>query len=208
MRKIVEESSVVIAGYWNPSIIVPEWINQYLRAGSDKNIGVKLPIGNPTLPVIYEFDSISLKVNAERIEFVFADNSSGSSDVVIKIVESIVKELNHTPVQAIGINFVYKEEATNDLLLDIFATKDFNRIIELPISLKESQVVRKISFNDSDDFELNFNAILIENEIVKLNFNFNKNIQSLNEAESFIKRGISFYEKKVEDILKIYEFKN
>ena len=203
MRKIVEESSVVIAGYWNPSIIVPEWINQYLRAGSDQNVGITLQIGNPTSPVIYEFDKIKLKVRADRIEFVPEDNDTCKLDV-INTAKSIVSELKHTPVQAVGVNFVYLEESPYDSLLDIFQINDTDRIVDLQIKLNGSQVGRKLSFNDSEDFELNFIAILNENGSVKLNFNFSKNISVLEEVNSFLEKGIAFYEEKVQKILKIY----
>lgn len=203
MRKIVEESSVVIAGYWNPSIIVPEWINHYLRAGSDQNVGITLQLGNPTSPVIYEFDNINLKVRADRIEFVPTDTDACKL-AVLKAVQAIVSELKHTPVQAIGVNFVYQEESPEESLMGIFLINDPHQIADLPIILNYPQVIRKISFNDCKDFELIFSASLNDNGMVKLEFNFNQNISKLDEVNNFIERGIAFYEQKVQEILAIY----
>jgi len=144
--KVLNFTSIVFLGNFNPAIYHPEWLEKFKIlpiqeiqwAEGEKTEMKEIPYKNGTLvlkkipplmvtPDLTElfFPSLRLTVNSERFECSTEErrNFSLVKDVVIKIFSL----LSHTPIKAVGINFHahWKFKDPSDVILkNLFAKND------------------------------------------------------------------------------------
>jgi hypothetical protein len=114
MELIPAETSLVVAGAWNPAILTPPWIlrHAFHKPPQDQTpVQVFLPA---TAGLIFEVPRYALEGVAYSVRpdaLVFAPNSS--DDDSLKKVETasanIVDVLSHTPITGVGHNFEFRD---------------------------------------------------------------------------------------------------
>jgi len=159
------DQAIVIAGYWNRMIFTPEWVGEKLFEGADQ-VEAQVPI-LPVDPIIYKNDTIELKVSGGRLVFRTLNPDIGSLWALESVVRIVLKELNDTPVTAIGINFSFEEKNPTKELKACFefpdeanAKKAGWRSTELRIVRhfeKSEQKLIFIAAKTSDGFRLDLN---------------------------------------------------
>jgi hypothetical protein len=118
--------TVVIAGAWNPAIFSPDWIGRYVLG---RQLGDVLPVLNvifanpPGRSAVY-YETFGILASNERVDFY----TQSIEEQDIKSIEEkcikILQLLPHTPVSAVGINFLFSQDNIDDEIIDKFKTKE------------------------------------------------------------------------------------
>src|SRR4051794_4599196 len=95
--------SIILAGFWNRSLFLPEWVGPRLFPGPGMEIEVALL---PALPLIYRDQQVSMEIWWGRLVF---RPLNLTDNAILQRVETMARTMLHTlpetPVQAVGINY-------------------------------------------------------------------------------------------------------
>lgn len=119
--------NIVVVGDHTPSIFNPNWfVNQKLLSEDEALSGeTDIKVVHPDVTQI-NFPTFDLRV--ERNKFIAATNRDDFLEPLRDIVKSVFGLLKHTPVVALGINYIQHielQEKTFDDILTKFYTPDF-----------------------------------------------------------------------------------
>src|SRR5262245_31244008 len=100
--------NIVVTGFWNRLIFTPEWVVPRLFTEPQLETLVALL---PVLPLIYRVDQVALEVTTTRLVFRprQLDNEASLARAET-MARTIIEALPETPLQAVGINFSFKED--------------------------------------------------------------------------------------------------
>jgi hypothetical protein len=115
MKYIATETTLVIAGAWNPAILTPQWVLENgLKQNTDKGtvVNVMLPVGTPTI----EFPRFDLKIldyvaRPEALVLYPKEPTEKCYQSTVMAAKNILSLLSHTPVSGIGYNFQFHDDA-------------------------------------------------------------------------------------------------
>lgn len=158
MKLIARETTLVIAGAWNPAIMTPEWVLshglQKDLAGTNK-VQAAIPVG-----LLFEFPRFGLEDLAyiARTDALILFPSATTEDsfaTVETVAKRTLDQLSHTPVTGVGYNFEFQDDAPEPAMLQALsiAQKDIVDIAPagfavasnaIATSLKREQVVINI----------------------------------------------------------------
>ena len=164
------EQNVVVLGSLNPAILQPNWLAKedvgLLPVG--EKITVNYILGGPTQyqgkVFSWSVDYGSLKIN------ISPDNSpSLLKDFVIKVF----RELKHTPVTAMGQNFVF-EESNWPLDMKLGATDNLKIGANTNWGMVQN-LIQEVKLKIQDKAELNINFNQNEGK-TRIRFNFHYNV--------------------------------
>lgn len=123
MKLIEAETTLVLAGAWNPAIVTPNWIAQYvLGFPKDKEFKVNLQMPVQALGVLPRYSFEDLTINAQPDSLIFLMHA-GRHDQVQKsftVARGILSLLVHTPLSGLGINLAYTLASSDGPLVDAF----------------------------------------------------------------------------------------
>jgi hypothetical protein len=204
MQKIIEGCSLVMLGSWNPRIFTPQWISNG-RLTSQSEVMVEVSFDNLDLPIRYAFDDIRMTVSERNI--IIAPTSPDDSLMlrIEDVAKKILKDLPHTPLSAIGVNFKFNESDYDESIVDDFQFKDINALSDEEYEIQESSIVRKINWNG-----VFINFVLFrgyQRSDIDLSFNFHKDIKNLDEALSLIDGKVIEYSREADKISSLYKKK-
>lgn len=120
MRPVTRETTLVIAGAWNPAILTPEWLLihglQKEIDGSNK-IQAAMPVG-----LLFDFPRFALEDLAfiARTDALILFPSAVNEDrfaLVESVAKRILDELSHTPINGVGHNFEFQDDAPEPNML-------------------------------------------------------------------------------------------
>lgn len=189
--------SVVIAGNWNIMIFRPEWIGRG-RITDSVNINIEIPINNPTLPPRYIFDDIILRVTNQRLTISPQNEDPETLTRIQDVAIRILKELPHTPVSGIGVNFEFIEIEPLPEILNIFNLSDLERLSDEHYIVNQSIITRKLIFNGQ---VINLRHKLDENTHMTIGFNFHRDIANTEEGIAFLGTDIILRRDQANSIL-------
>jgi hypothetical protein len=178
--------SVVIVGNWNRMIFRPEWIGGG-RLTDITSINIELPINNPTLPPRYIFDDIILRVTFQRLSISPQNEDPDTLSRMQEVAIRILRELPHTPVSGIGVNFEFVEREPSPEILNIFNFSDLMRLSDEQYIVNQSNITRKLIINGQI---INLRHQLDENSYMTIGFNFHRDITNTDEGIDFLGTGI------------------
>lgn len=221
---MLNESSIVLIGNFNPSIFHPEWFDRFKilpiqeiqwaegekpKISEIQNKDRKVIIEEvPPLIVMpdradLQFPSIKITVIPDRYQCLATqrENFSLMKDVTLKIFTL----LSHTPIMALGINFHghWKFiDDSNEILKSLFAKKDeaFKKTLGDDYNIQGQIIFRKGNQKISLKFEP---SNKIQNGIY-FGANFHSEIET-RRAEQVIQIITENYEKNLNDTIKIVQ---
>ena len=184
MKLNYSESSLVIIGGWNPSIINPVWIDNYLIERTpvgNQSININIDVNNTLsikdAPVSASFDGIRIILTGNRLEFRLETGNDFA--LLEKYALKMCRLLPTTLVSGYGANFRFYDEKSNQSIANIIDTEIFGDL--------NSQLISKqcnIAFNlDDMTMSMSQNINTAENTS-GVGFNFHFNIGGLSEFES------------------------
>jgi len=184
MRLNYSESSLVIIGGWNPSLMNPVWIDNYLieRTHVDnQSININIDVNN-TLSI----KDASLSVSFEGIRIILIGNrlefrlETGNDFALLeKYAKKMCRLLPNTFVSGYGANFHFYEDKINSALANIIDTEIFDNL-KSPLTSHQCTLVFNL---DDMIMSISQNINTAENTS-GVGFNFHFNIGGLSEFES------------------------
>lgn len=109
MKAIAERTTLVLAGAFNPAILVPQWVAVH-GLGYTPNDQFQVEMLAPILgggQSRYTFDGLSYSAGFRNVTFHLDDTNPIQAQRAITTAASILEKLPHTPISGLGINFAF-----------------------------------------------------------------------------------------------------
>lgn len=190
--------SIVVAGAWNTRIFTPQWIGNG-RLTQMRELDLAIPMDDPSAPRIVGFDNIQLEVQFARIVVKPTRTDNPTLLKLQSTVATILTELKHTPVSAVGINFAFLDEDPSAQLTRLFDLQDNGRLAESGWVIQNSNIKRELH---RDNSILNFVATLAQNGNVRFDLNYHSNVSNNTEALAAVNRDIVALKSQSEELVR------
>lgn len=164
---IVDTDTLVIVGAWNRAILSQEWVMQNLLSDA-KNVKIEYPI-NSIGSLRFSTDDFSFFIFGERLIFKALNNREQTYRTIISIARQLLRLLSHTPINAMGINFVYKPAEALNIFDTINDTRILVDFIGHEINLQE--LTRSFSLDETLTLNLKMQSSGSES-IIDFNYNY------------------------------------
>jgi len=115
----------------------------------------------PMAPVIYRGPGVGIQVLNDRLVFFPRELNEKNLLGTERACCSVLRDLPHTPVTAIGVNFGFVERDPSEELLGLFNLSDVGSILQERWQMRQRKLVRKLSREEST---LNLSLTLEEEE--------------------------------------------
>lgn len=171
--------TLVIVGSWNKYIFSEEWIVSNIL-GEGVKYSIQYPL-NALGSLRFSLENFSFCIFGERLVFQLNNNSETSYKEVVKTARKIFQKLIHTPVTALGVNFLFRSNKSVNIIEDLPQNTELAQLIGHDIISSEITRTFKISENETLNFKIE-----LKDEVNIFNFNFNYNIKSLNNILDMI----------------------
>lgn len=125
MNLVPEKLTIVVAGAFNPAILVPPWVGRYgLGYPPQQTFQVEMlaPVAGIGGMPRYSFDGISYSPNFQSVTFYLAGLDTPGCQRVVDAVARMLRELPHTPVSGIGFNFAFNVAEPDEALLQLLSS--------------------------------------------------------------------------------------
>lgn len=171
MEEIIRDTdTLVIVGAWNRAILSQEWVMHNLLVGY-QNVKIEYPL-NVLGSLKFSTDDFTFFILGERLTFKALNNKEQTYRTIIYIARQLLRLLSHTPINAMGINFVFKSDKIAAIFDSILDTKVLTQTIEHEISSQD--LTRSFNLGESLILNLKFHT---DNSISLIDFNFNYDVQ-------------------------------
>lgn len=111
MKLLGDQTTLVLAGAWNPAILNPSWIGRHvlkLPQGNAFQVEMLMPVQGQAGPTRLSFEGISVTPAQEAIIFHINPEDDAMVAKTFDVAKRILELLPHTPVSAMGVNFAYQ----------------------------------------------------------------------------------------------------
>lgn len=171
--------TLVIVGSWNKYIFSEEWIVSNIL-GEGVKYSIQYPL-NALGSLRFSLENFTFCIFGERLVFQLNNNSETSYKEVIKTARKIFQKLIHTPVTAMGVNFLFRSNKSFNIVE--YLPQNSELVQHIGYDIVSSEITR--TFKISENETLNF-KIELKDEVNIFNFNFNYNIKSLDNILDII----------------------
>ena len=141
---------------------------------------------------------IAISISDSRVVF----NMRKFSDECVKIAENmacnVLKELFHTPISGVGVNFGFMEDDPEEGVLQLFKYPDDKSIGSSMWQVENKKLSRKLK-KDNTILNLTF---LKGDGVLEINASFHADVKSASEAVSVIKNKTLEMKASLLDLLK------
>lgn len=192
-------NTVVIVGAWNLAIFSQEWVRQnILRSEDYPEIKIQYPL-NVLHSLRFSTDKFAFCIGENRLMFTLTEKSEQAEKDMLGVVSSICQKLPHTPVSALGINFVF--ETDNDVAT-VNALADTQRLVQSIGQAQTSiEIVRSYKKNDKETLNLKISKIG-ENK-VKYDINYDYRSVNIQEITDVLNGEDNIIKTKREETLRV-----
>lgn len=205
MKLVSTETSLVIAGAWNPAILTPQWVLQHgLNKSLDGGnlIQAFLPA---TQGVIFEFpryvlEDLSFSVRPDL--FILSPVESTPERIVAleDAAARMLEQLKHTPITGIGHNFEFREANPMPGNLDLFTASRQDLINNMPDCWEPASASLAASFKNNTDTVIVNIQRQFEADVLIVKFNFHHPISSADDA-LVVLRGENDYKRMNQNLI-------
>ncbi|KAB2911413.1 MAG: hypothetical protein F9K29_22580 [Hyphomicrobiaceae bacterium] len=197
MRDVLQDRTIVLLGSWNMAILNPGWIAKELFEADGIEAEIAIAEGRTRLK--YRHEDVSVNPQPSRVVV----SALSVSDECLQRTEAaaarLLELLPITPVSAIGINFGYSQEQLPENIAKIFNTADVALIGQHGLAIKQSNLVRHLTFEDR---ELRLRLTITEDLSLRVHLNYHKAVAHANEARDAILEKAIVYRRKGEELLR------
>jgi hypothetical protein len=195
MRPLPDNTTLVLAGAFNPAILVPQWIALNaldIPAGQDLPVQMMAPVGPGFGQAAkYMFAGLSYSPGFQNLTFYLEGDNNGQR--VCDVAARILGLLPHTPISGVGFNFGYMEENPGVQLLELLQSGS-----SLASALGEGTEVVSRSWGNVSSWEgaLVSTRAEIRGGSVTVDFNFHYSVQTAGAAATILGRTNIFDENR------------
>lgn len=133
MNIVPQETSLVIAGAWNPAILTPPWVMSHAMDGQDPNaqmVQAFFPAGLNGAFEMPRFAMPGFQYSARVDSLILLP--SATSEEFCALVEGVARralgQLSHTPIGGLGYNFEFRDGAPAAEWLAAFANSQLDLV--------------------------------------------------------------------------------
>lgn len=192
-------NTVVIVGAWNLAIFSPEWVRKNILRDEDyPDVKILYPI-NVLHSLRYSTGKFDFCIGDNRFMFTLTEKTDQAEKDMLNVISSICQKLPHTPVSALGINYVYE---TDKDIVAVNALGDTQSLVN-SIGYDQASVEIVRSYKRNDKETLNFKISKIDAGKVKYDFNYNYNIHSVQDITDVLNGEDNIIKSKRAEALKI-----
>ncbi len=119
-RLVIPNSNLVIIGAWNPAIITPVWLRQQFPDLLDGDQYQAEFIAGPAVSVRFTINDVQIDPSNGRLVLSCAVDDQAKFEFLPRLATAISERLPHTPVAAVGFNFVFEAAQGEPLAVDRF----------------------------------------------------------------------------------------
>jgi len=204
MKQILDGSSIIAVGGWNPQIFSPDWIKKHLCDDQNCQIELAVPVNSPATQPRLSFEGVHMFVNPARLELKPQSQDNESFKKCSELLKKILMTLNHTPITSFGVNLSFVSDGDHGDVIPKFVFNDIASFDADSNKLVKTSIQR--AFKQQDDSVMNF-TVSIENDTVVISFNYHHDVADANVCkEKLCKNIVSEYEKNSRSILEtVYE---
>ena len=182
-------------------IFSPEWLQArgITHAGQPLSLEISANFASPPRMA---FRGLTLRVDSQKLVLGTDSPQDDRLADMEQVIGTILDELPHTPVAALGINFQWTEQHPPLPVLRCFDTTDAGSLAEAGLEIGQSSVIRRL--NDHGRM-INLNLTLNGGEVY-FDFNFHHEVASAVEAGAAIQGAvISSRDRALEILQTVYE---
>lgn len=172
--------TLVAVGSWNKYIFSEEWVIANIL-GEGVRYTIQYPL-NALGSLKFSLENVTFYIFGDRLLFQLNNDLDLSYREIIRTARKIFQKLIHTPVTALGVNFIYQTSDNLGMLNQLPKNEDLVKAIGHDISSSELSRTFKLSENET----LNFKVEQKDENANIFNFNFDFGIKSLSEALNII----------------------
>lgn len=185
MRQLLQGTNVVVVvGAWNIAVFTPEWVKKYLLPDEDFKVLFPSRVGC-SLKFQTELLTFCIEGNRLQFEIVKEESVSEACVAIIKLLRTILRLLCHTPVYAMGINFVFDSDNQFEVLNTLTDKDPLSSIISLVGGgLKAQGLIRKFDIGAGKELTLRIDSMSSGQN--RIDFNFNYNVSSATDIVSVL----------------------
>lgn len=177
MKLLAQETSLVIAGSWNPAILTPEWVlihglNKTLD-GTNK-ITAAIPVGYLFQFPRFELEDLSFIARTDALVFFPTATEEGRLAILETVAKCTLEKLCHTPITGIGHNFEFQDDTPNPDLLGHFSLAQQHIVDVMPdgFSVASNEIKTSIK-HATEDVIINISSSFDGGRLgVKFNFHY------------------------------------
>lgn len=189
MNPINNTFSIAIVGAWNPSIFSPEWVKTYLVTNEQSKVQIAFPLNDPLAPQKISFEDIDIFPDRQKISIISSNPDTTNIDKCSQILVKILKQLAHTPVLSVGINYNFTEQAPSEKMQEALLPSDSDSILN-DYQIEVTKIDRVLKRNNSDAYILNFSLIQNDDHCI-LSFNFHYDSINLDQCKELFSTNIA-----------------
>jgi hypothetical protein len=174
MRQLIQGTNViVVVGAWNIAVFTPDWVKKYLLP--DENFKIFFPsVVGCSLKFQTELFAFCIEGNRLQFEVAKPEASGEACIAIVKLVRTILRLLSHTPVNAMGVNFVFESESQFEVLNTLTDKEPLENIISLVGGgVKAQGLVRKFDIGSGKELTLRLDSTTGGKNRIDFNFNYN-----------------------------------
>lgn len=184
MKLVASETSLVIAGAWNPAILTPPWVARHgLEREGDVQVQVFLPVASGGAVEVprYVFRELSYLVQPGALILALNEDQDDYS-VLENTAARALAVLQHTPVSGIGHNFEFRQTQLDGAPLGVFTSsrQDLTNLVPGDWRASGQILTSAFSCNNGASF-ININR-QFDNDSITVKFNFHHPVQSIDKA--------------------------
>jgi hypothetical protein len=178
-------------------IFTAPWVTE--RFGRPPEIEIAFPINFPTPQLRFGVGNLFLMVTPEKITIFCRDRGPDAFTRMQDLAARILADLPHTPVSAVGMNFVFRTEDAGANVLNLFRLDDNPDLANREMNIRETHIRRSMLFRDRT---LNLALIFSpERATVTFDFNFHSDVSTTTEAAAKIAIGMADLQATVHSIV-------
>lgn len=157
MKLLGDQTTLILAGAWNPAILSPNWIGRHilgLPPGNAFQVGMLLPVQGQGGSPRFTFEGLSITPGQDALIFHLNPEDGVIVAKSFDVAKRILEMLPHTPVAAMGVNFAYQvdplegelsktvswSDSISDLLVDDPDATVLNRQWQIGIAAMDHMV--------------------------------------------------------------------
>ncbi len=175
-------------------IFQPDWVAS--RLFNKTEIECLVPIASPA-PNIFRHDTVTLQVSERRVVLNARQPTDGALQELERLAITLLRELPHTPVSAVGINFAFVEERPADSVLDLFNFGDDASIAAHDWDIETRKLTRALR---SEGQLLNL-TLSLQGTTLQIEANFHTAVSSTEEASMAIEQKVRHHYEQLETLL-------
>lgn len=184
MRLQVPETTLVIAGAWNPAILNPTWVIQHglERDPAKEQVQVALPMGPAAAfqDLRYTIADFHYTARVDALIFQALGDDVANFEQTQRIGARILGQLLHTPITGIGHNFTFMSNNPNPEWLEGFSQSQQDLVDVCPEGWEAAQQTLSSSFAVGPAI-VNIQRFF-DGHSVGVKFNFHHNVASAAEG--------------------------